>query len=99
MTKQPKHKHRILVVKNGKSKQDSQELHASDHHSEHLLLWHFLRLQHLSGLAFLQNLLTLQALQTTVNKRQGYINLGCLYGVFSIFSIFGPKVVSLAGPK
>ena len=34
-----------------------------------------------------------------MNKRQGYINLGCLYGVFSVFSIFGPKVVSLAGPK
>ena len=38
-------------------------------------------------------------MQSTVNKVQGYINLGCLYGVFSIFSIFGPKVVSVVGPK
>ena len=38
-------------------------------------------------------------MQTTTNAVMGYINLGCLYGVFTIFSLFGPKIVDMMGPK
>ncbi|KAK8795522.1 hypothetical protein WA158_000179 [Blastocystis sp. Blastoise] len=42
---------------------------------------------------------TSQAMQTSLGGIQGYINLGCLYGVFCVFSLFGPKVVDMWGPK
>ena len=40
-------------------------------------------------------------MQTTLHPgddKQGYINLGCLYGMFAIFSVFGPKIVAILGP-
>ena len=42
---------------------------------------------------------TSQALQTNSHGIQGYINLGCLYGMFAAFSIIGPKIVAMVGPK
>lgn len=40
-----------------------------------------------------------KALQTNSHGIQGYINLGCLYGMFAAFSIIGPKIVAMVGPK
>ena len=38
-------------------------------------------------------------MQTSLSGALGYINLGCLYGMFAGFSIVGPAVVGKIGPK
>lgn len=42
---------------------------------------------------------TSQSMQTSLSGALGYINLGCLYGMFAGFSIVGPAVVGKIGPK
>ena len=38
-------------------------------------------------------------MQTTLDEKLGYINLGCLYCMFAFFSVFGPRIVSYFGPS
>ncbi len=45
-------------------------------------------------------------MQTTIEHSSGdrpsylgYINLGCLYGMFAFFSVFGPKIVAKLNPS
>ena len=40
-----------------------------------------------------------QTMQTTLDEKLGYINLGCLYCMFAFFSVFGPRIVSYFGPS
>lgn len=38
-------------------------------------------------------------MQTSISGSLGYIDLGCLYGMFAGFSIVGPAIVARIGPK